>query len=193
MFKAFLVLISLCFISEVDSRSNPYGWSNLKEDTDIAIQGDVISAKLLLNPNNKWAISGLYPTMELKVKVNEVIYSRDNHKVDLTQTIYLTGYTNHVPVGERGAFFLKCDITCVVVDEPNGSWLITSKRIGELGTSKVRRLYVYDFEKLMIMGVPKELWSDYYEWQYTGNEEHLKPERFVSVDIVSKKIEALLK
>ena len=134
--------------------------------------------------------------IKLKVALDEVLYKRISFaKPSNTVTLYLTGYKNRIPVGEFGAFFLKCEEDCMVVDEQNGAWLTTPKRTGNFGSKVIHSTNVFNTEALFLFNMPKELWSNHYEWTYSKDKdiEYLQEISFITEDNFSKKIALLLK
>jgi hypothetical protein len=195
MSKLAVAFILLFFISTAESNSNPYHWGKLKKDTDIVVQGLVLSAKLQIDPDDIFIV-GVDPTIELKVQVEDVLYNRVPFKKSSKPlTLYLTGYHNRIPVGQNGAFFLECKLICKVVNDLNGSWLVTQKRTGEPENKLYNSIDVYDSESLFMLNIPKELWSNHQEWQYFQDikEERLVQKKFITVNDLAGKLATLLK
>jgi hypothetical protein len=195
MSKLAVAFILLFFITTAESNSNPYSWEKLKKETDIVVQGVVLSAKLQIAPDDVFIV-GVDPTIELKVQVEDVLYKRVAFlKSSEPITLYLTGYHNRIPVGKYGAFFLECKQICKVVDDINGSWLITQKRTGEPKKKLYNSIDVYDYDSLFMFNIPKELWSEHYEWHYFQDikEERLVQKKFITVSDLSSKVATLLK
>jgi len=189
-----IIISSYLFIGKIYANSNPYGWKNIKEDTDVVLIGTVVSAKMLIKPG-EIAIVGKDKIINLIVEVESLLYNRIPFAKSVQLlTIYLTGYKNRIPVGESGAFFLKCNEVCKVVDEQNGTWLTTLKRTGNLGSKTIYSTSIFNVDTLFLFNMPKELWSKHYEWTYSEEKdtEFLVEKMFISEEHFSNTIPKLL-
>lgn len=168
-----------------------YSWTSLVKETDLVLKGYVVSATLIEYPDDSTVLN--QPQIELKIKVEETLYNKNSLVIPKNRfTLYLTGVSSSVPVGEKGAFFLTCQKICKSVDHVYAAWLIVPKYVRKKSEKSFDFIQVYDFDKLLIAKVPEILWTNYVELKDIDGNEQQTSKSFVTVESLSKKLHDLL-